>query len=58
MGHVKCADCGKVVGTYFDGEDVRVMKHDACGMGGRTLTEQERARRANEQEKREPEARS
>ena len=51
MGTVICADCGKCVGLYFDGEDVRVMKHDVCGMGGQKLEVQERARRANETEK-------
>ena len=53
MGTVICADCGKCVGLYFDGEDVRVAKHFGCGMGGQTLEVQERARRANEAEKRE-----
>jgi hypothetical protein len=52
-GTVKCADCGAIAGLYFDGEDVRVKKHNGCSMGGEKLEVNERARRAFEAEKRE-----
>ena len=53
MGHVRCADCGKIIELYFDGFDWRVSKHDVCGMGGQLLLVQERARQANLRAKRE-----
>jgi hypothetical protein len=56
MGHVLCADCGKVVAIYFDGHLVRLAVHDVCGMGGKPLEVNERARRLAEALKRKSEA--